>query len=427
MLFSVIIILLVLAIAYFHYTQGFFGSTISAIIAVFAAVMAVSYHESLEQLISGGAFSDTARAITLVAIFAAVYLVLRVIFDALVPGNIRLPVTLDRVGAGVMGVIAGIYATGVVALAAQTMPFGASIAMYTPYTLQEDRNVTVPNTGGGQLQDATVHGELKSDRLTPDDRGGLFLPVDSMLLSTVAHLSDGGSLAGDVPLTQIHPDYLKELFGQRIGIQQSARHTALNGNAGDQVKVVGVYSIDHPLTQINSEYEMVRKMKGIDKPLTASPNQMILVVRIVFNQNASDSDHLVRFSTGSIHLVADGKDYFPVGTLEKGTELYANKPDDFLFVDTGDKDRGADVVFVVDKADVVASGASADTLAMGAPERQAGPHVAAGAFISVKRDARIDLSGKAILPGADLTDTTGKDYQIQVMRKRGIGQPAKAR
>jgi hypothetical protein len=416
MLFSIIIILLVLAIAYFHYAQGLFGATLSAIIAVIAATLAVSYHETLESLLSNGGFADSARAITLVALFAAIYLVLRLIFDAAIPGNIRLPVTLDRVGGAIMGLIAGIFAAGVVAVAAQTMPFGPSIAGYSLYQLQDERSVTLPGARGGQWQDAVVHDELKSDRFNPNDRSGMILPVDSMLLGTVAHLSDGGSLAGKNNYTAIHPDYLTELFGQRIGLQPAARHTAVNGKAGEQVKVVGVYQVDHPLPQINAEFKSVRTLKGTDKPLTTTPGQMILVVRIVFNQNASGTDKLVRFSPGSIHLVANGKDYYPVGTLEKGTELYANKPDDFLFIDVSDKDRGADVVFVVDAADVKATASAAPG------EATAVATVSDGTFISVKRAARIDLSGKKIQPAAGLTNTTGKDYEIQVMRKAALNE-----
>ena len=52
MIFAIIILLFLGAIAFFHYIQGFFSATISAIITVFAAVSAFSYHESRCALIS---------------------------------------------------------------------------------------------------------------------------------------------------------------------------------------------------------------------------------------------------------------------------------------------------------------------------------------------------------------------------------------
>src|SRR5215218_9256141 len=108
MLFSVLMLLLVGVITFFHYTQGFLSATLSAIIAIFAAGLAMSYHEVLVASLLQGKFAHQANAIGLVVIFALVYLILRVMFDKFVPGNIRLPAIIDKIGAGAMGLIAGI-------------------------------------------------------------------------------------------------------------------------------------------------------------------------------------------------------------------------------------------------------------------------------------------------------------------------------
>jgi len=42
----------------------------------------------------------------------------------------------------------------------------------------------------------------------PAEQTGLLIPVDDMVLGTVYHLSDNGSLAGDKSLASVHPDYL---------------------------------------------------------------------------------------------------------------------------------------------------------------------------------------------------------------------------
>src|SRR3954468_24878109 len=99
MLFGVIVLILVGAIAYFHYVQGFFSATISMILAIIAAVVAFSYHEALVRSLLRGKFADEASALMLVALFAGVYTLLRVLFDKAVPGNIRLPVLMDKIGA----------------------------------------------------------------------------------------------------------------------------------------------------------------------------------------------------------------------------------------------------------------------------------------------------------------------------------------
>jgi hypothetical protein len=416
MLLAAIIIILVAAIAYYHYVQGFLSSLISAICAVLAAVVAVGLHETLESHISRGRFSDEATSAALIVLFAAVYLVLRLIFDSVVPGNIRVAVWLERGGAAVLGLIAGIFATGVAAIAAQAMPFGPSIAYYSRYALESHDEVIIPMVGQ-QAVDSTTTNELVGDTFLPENHQSLLLPVDDLVMGLVARLSDGGSLSGERTLRSVHPNYLDELFGQRLGVQVGAKHTATNRDEDNQVRVIGVYDEQRPLPQADGNYGSVRPLK-VDPILSPGSKQIALVVRIVFNQNAADKDHLVRFSCGSIHLVAKGKDYYPVGTLEGGNGVYRNKPDDFLFIDTKDSDAGADMLFIVDKADLQVDPAKPVKVGAELPQ---------GVYISVKRLANIDLSGMKLASGAELTNTTGAGWAIQLMRRVNIARPGEAK
>jgi hypothetical protein len=86
-------------------------------------------------------------------------------------------------------------------------------------------------------------------------------------------------------------------------------------------------------------------------------------------------------------LFAGGKNYFPLGTLQEGHLLYSNKPDDSLFVPVKDENRGADLVFLVSRADV---------LDPTVDEKSKELKVARGVFLEVKRMARVDLSGQTI-------------------------------
>src|SRR4051812_12003721 len=165
MILSLIILILIGVVAYFHYVQGLFGATISAIIAVIAACMAVSYHETLVDMLLKGKMADQANAMMLCAIFAGVYIILRVIFDKAVPGNLRFPSIVDAIGGGVMGLIAGIFATGVFALAAQSLPFGPSVAGHSRYALKGTQSVVVPTDRNSQ--DVPMYDELASDTFEP--------------------------------------------------------------------------------------------------------------------------------------------------------------------------------------------------------------------------------------------------------------------
>src|SRR5688572_17522750 len=122
MILTIILVLFVGAITFFHYTQGFFSATISAALAIVSAVLAFSYHETVVETLLGGRFADAAHGMALAIMFATLYLVLRVAFDKMIPGNVRFPVLVDKIGGGAMGLIAGIFAAGILAIVAQYLP-----------------------------------------------------------------------------------------------------------------------------------------------------------------------------------------------------------------------------------------------------------------------------------------------------------------
>jgi hypothetical protein len=144
---------------------------------------------------------------------------------------VRFPVIVDKVGGAAMGLVAGVFAGGIVAIVAQYMPLRPSVAGYARYAV-DNREVVVPGeaTGGRSLNSETWD-ELKTSKpgqLDPGDKQTMMLlPMDDIVINTVSHLSDGGSLAWDQPLKQTHPDLVQELFAQRLGIQNRATRVAL--------------------------------------------------------------------------------------------------------------------------------------------------------------------------------------------------------
>jgi len=390
MVFALLIIVFILAIAFFHYIQGFFSAALSAIFAVFAAVLAFSYHETIVEKLLGGMFPDYIEPAVLLVLFMVIYLVLRSTFDSLVPGNVRVPVAVDKAGAAISGLVAGIFATGVLAVAAQELPFGPDIAGYTRYEVQDVKNVKVPTESralAGQVWD-----EVKADKpgqFGSASHGVPIIPVDNILVNTVSYLSNpGGSLQSGKPLSSVHPDYLDELFGQRLGVEPGATH--VSGNVPEKhiqtAKVVGLYRLDPNVTE--ADYELADIRKGNGTPLKAvrpGGGQMFLVIRVMVGHEAADSDGLFRFSPGTARLFVDDgspgspKDLYPVGTLDKGKKLLISKIDDFMFLDVKSQDRGVDLVYEVDQKSF---------------EKQAPRNT----FVEIKRLARVDLSGMAVNP-----------------------------
>jgi hypothetical protein len=414
MIFSLIVILLLAAIAYFHYTQGLFSAAISAICAVLAAVLAFSYHETVIFSLLRGKVADYAHGMILIALFALIYTVLRVIFDTLIPGNLRIPTLIDRVGAAVMGLIAGIFALGIFAIAAQSLPFGPSIAGYTRYKTQSQVDVQVPTQR--QAEDTYAFDVIGSDtpgKYEESDHSGLLVPVDDMVVSLVSKLSSG-ALAGERTLASVHPAYVDELFSQRLGVQVGANRVAINTRELQQVSVPKLFTLDQ-IAQADSDVGDIRKgapLKLSGDVLKPLPDQMILIVRTMFGRGADDSDHNVRFSPASIRLVAGGKNYHPVGTLDlrEGQQaMRANRMDDFVVVGS---ERGVDLVFVVDRED------------LGVPQASKKPDAAAGeakikdgVFLEVKRMGVVDLGGKTITPGVEPAENVGP------VRKKSLPAP----
>ena len=67
-----------------------------------------------------------------------------------------------------MGLIAGLVCTGIVAVAADALPFGPSIGMYARFGLtdQKDAIYTGPS---GQMLDTQTHDVFTGDKIDADD------------------------------------------------------------------------------------------------------------------------------------------------------------------------------------------------------------------------------------------------------------------
>jgi|SRR5581483_5339710 len=399
MVFQLILLALVGIIAYFHFTQGLFTATISAILAVFAAMMAVSYFEPLAQMLLKAGLTESASAVAIILIFAVAYFVPRLLFDMLVPGNIRVPVLLDKIGAAVMGVIVGLFATGVLAIAMQALPFSQSIGMFTRYSTVGDRPVTY--VLNNRNNDGVVSDQLKDEQaFSPDDESHLILRQDELVLGLANKLSSpGASLEGDRQLASIHPDYLQELFADRIGIQVGAKHTIYNTDTSTPVKATGVYTQDK-FPQVDEEMPTIQAPDFKANPvLTASgdePHQLV-VVGVKFSDArtiADDTDSILRLSPGAVRLMvgdasAGFKDYYPIATLDDvGTGqwvAFADRLDDPLFIDMKGGDKTAYFVYDVLKDDL--------------RQGKGGMQLPEGSLIAVKHYGISKVGGDAIADG----------------------------
>ncbi len=423
MIFSLIVLIIVGVIGYWHYVQGFFSSVLSAILAIFAALIAVGYFETVTDMALGGRAAEYAHGMVLIAMFALGYLILRVIFDKLVPGNVRVPPTLDKIGAGVMGVIAGLFCGGIFAIATQQLPFDSSIMMFSRYATGATREVTVPT--GGQSRNAEIWGELSTGRapitdndgFADDERQSLWIPADEVVLGLVKRVSDTGTLSNNRPFADIHPDYLAQLFASRLGTESGARHVAFNLPDKQYVTVPGVFTLDQ-LLRFDGEPDFMRRNTrametGLLKP---NPDQILIIVRTRMDQMIADGDKIVRMSIAAARLVADRTNYTPVGIVEAGALVRVNRLDDFLFINTGGDSAQVDFAFLVPREAVLTNPAP-QTAGRAATDLEIKP----GVFFEFKRMAQVSLAGKAVATNWSPVPGDAVYSRRDLKRPAGIG------
>lgn len=387
MLFGMIILVLVAGVALYHYVQGFFSAVVSAALVILAAMIAISYHEPVAESIFVTTMPTMAHAVSLVGLFAIVYVFARLLTDRLIPGNVRVHVLVDKIGAGVFGVVAGIFATGILALAAQLLPLGPSIAGYSRYPLREREVFNVMVTGTYKRHDLKVYDELDADSLAPDRASSLFpLPVDKMTLGLASYLSNGGSLAGTRPLKSVHPSYLDELFAHRLGPARGS--DVLVEKAGVVPLTVGeIYTGEYVLTR-PEDFER-KDLRGDRTPaIYRDPDTIPIVIRAAMDPLTGGSNAM---NMGSVRLVLDGKNYFPVGSFQKD-RLLMTRPDDIVFIEGR---RMVDYVFIV------------PTESLDKKTEGNAYLLPSDAFLVVKRGARAPLAGREVLQQAPTSGDIG--------------------
>ena len=159
----------------------------------------------------------------------------------------------------------------------------------------------------------------------------------------------------------------------------------MNTARAQAAKVDGVYLIQQ-VPQGEAEIQEVRYRDTL-KPLASTSARAILAVRVEFSEQASDSDKKVRMGPVGIRLVANGTNYYPLGTLDaQNGVVYANKPDDFLIIEPN---KPVDFVFDVSRGDVLKGTG-------GGKPNDRELQVADGVFVEIKRMVRASIGGKPV-------------------------------
>jgi len=135
--------LLIVAIALYQVMHGVFSAVIMAFLTTVSAVVAFGCYEWIGTGFLYSTQAAYADALSLILIFVILLLILRTVSDKLIGGNVVLGVWADRVGGGILGLYIGTVMVGILTIALQMLPYGASILGYKPFdsSLQPDQRL----------------------------------------------------------------------------------------------------------------------------------------------------------------------------------------------------------------------------------------------------------------------------------------------
>ncbi|MCJ7544372.1 MAG: CvpA family protein [Phycisphaerae bacterium] len=266
--------ILVVAIAFFQATQGFYSAMIMAVLSLVSALVAFNYYEPLAAMMYSQQ-PTLADAVALLVLFVVLLLGLRLAADHFLHRNVVLGLWANRIGGGTLGLLTGMILVGVLAVALQMLPWGPSVLGYKPF----------------------------DDSLQRTSRLLLFAP-DDFVLGTMDVLS-GESLAGASthPFGNAHDDLLLELF--------CARNTA--GRNGRTDTPTGVLSVDQAYASDGAWGRDVPSDPRLGDRITK-----VVVVRATVNRGATDKDGWWRLPGTHFRLVGKGgRSYYPVWYLAR--------------------------------------------------------------------------------------------------------------
>ena len=261
---------LIAVIAFFQVTQGFYSAMIMAVVSVLSAAVAMAFYEPLAALLRPHQ-PDAADAIALLGIFIVLVVGLRLACDIFLKRNVVLGVWTNRLGGGVLGLVAGTTLVGVLAVAMQMLPWGPSVLGYRPF----------------------------DDSLRRSGRLYLFAP-DDFVVGTIKAVSPSLTGASSRRFAAVHDDLLLELF--------CARNTAgKNGRTDAKANALSVENFYLP------EQASWAENVPLD-PRLGDQVTKLLVVHATVNRSAADTDGWWRLPATHFRLVGEsGRSYYPLG------------------------------------------------------------------------------------------------------------------
>jgi hypothetical protein len=314
MIFAILCLLLLAGIVFFQSTQGLFSGLIMALCTLAATLVAFTYYEPLAAKF-GNTELQFLQPLCLVLLTAVPLLVLRILMDKFLPGNVVPSMWVDRIGGGIFGLVTGLLLVGTLAVAAQMLPWGRGVA----------------SIGSGY--------EAFDDKLERQNSFLVDLPTN-FTLGAVKLMSSAGAVRGESSFAMLHDDLVLEMWGSRNRDEEGGKAPTKTW-ARDEVKVKDVVRspvLPDCLTVIKfvdaTKQPLANGTFGTRAPLwpldlSASEGRShVYVARVTVCRDGADGDGWWRMRGTNFRLVTtDGSSYYPVGYLmRKGSWTIVEDP-----------------------------------------------------------------------------------------------------
>ena len=281
MLLSILLVVLLFAIAFLQATQGLFSALIMTVFTVCCAAAALGTYEWVAiHWLAPLWQPDYAHAIAVAAIFGVPLIVLRAVTDKLVRRACLLPAWVDRIGGGFCGLITALLVVGIIAHALQMIPFNAPLLGYARVAR------ALPGKEG--------EGSSKPPDPNQPDRELFFRP-DRFAIGFASALS-AGVFGGQQILGYDTPDMVEAVGWNAAVPAEVSRYAPPNS-----INVVRAESV--PFVYKHTPVDNRAGRAESYDPLPPSSGHEYLMVRVKLRPEARDERKSFTFTTRQFRLV----------------------------------------------------------------------------------------------------------------------------
>jgi len=277
MLINFAILLFLAFVAYWWASQGLFSALLHLVVTVVAGALALCVWEPIATRMLGTAVAPMAWGVGLLLPFAVALILLRLLADRLIRGNVQHQPIVSFVVGGAFGLGSAVLTAGITIIGLGFLPFGPAMAGIQPYAVSGNNEV-VPGPAS------------------------LWVPVDNWTEGFYDYLSKG-AFGTATPLARYQPDLAEQANLSRLGLDENASRVA----HPDNVEITELYA--HPV-QVPGLPDAIADTLG---PEYQQANRQLVLLETTWKNlpdipTTYDRDNTARVFWNQVRLVTDADD-----------------------------------------------------------------------------------------------------------------------